>query len=106
MSMLSLTRLTIATGLALVMTGCASVAGPVPAAVSFYAAPLDLGTATRASKRGEACAQNVLGLVAWGDASLDAAKKNGDIKQVASVEQLPTRVLGYYARYCTVVRGE
>ena len=107
MTILSLTgRLALTTGLALAVTGCANVRGPVPAALSFYAAPLDAGTATSADKRGEACAQNILGIAAWGDASIDAAKKAGGITRVASVEQLPTRVLGYYARFCTVVRGE
>lgn len=113
-----------AAALALSLTGCAklmsqppsaglgaigygaNVNGPLPAALAFYAGPAKVGTAKSASKRGEACMQNVLGLVAWGDASIDTAKKLGGITQVASVEQLPTRVLGYYARYCTVVRGE
>ncbi|HEX4869592.1 MAG TPA: TRL-like family protein [Moraxellaceae bacterium] len=107
MKILSLAaRAAVALGLALAVTGCANVRGPAPAALSFYAGPLDAGTSTKASKRGEACAQNILGAVAWGDASIDAAKKAGGITQVASVEQVPTRVLGYYARFCTVVRGE
>lgn len=107
MKILSLAaRAAVALGLALAVTGCANVSGPVPAALSFYAAPLDAGTATSASKRGEACAQNVLGAVAWGDASIHAAKKAGGITRVASVEQAPIRVLGLYARFCTVVRGE
>lgn len=84
----------------------ADVRGPLPAALAFYAGPAKTGPAAKSDKRGEACMQNVLGLVAWGDASIDTAKKNGGITQVASVEQLPTRVLSYYARYCTVVRGE
>lgn len=107
MKILSLTaRAVVALGLTLAVAGCANVRGPVPAALAFYAAPLDAGTSASASKRGESCAQNILGMVAWGDASIDTAKKNGGITQVASVEQLPTRVLGYYARFCTVVRGE
>lgn len=84
----------------------ANVTGPLPAAIAFYAGPAEVGTATSASKRGQACMHNVLGLVAWGDASIDAAKNAGAITRVASVEQLPARVLGYYAQFCTVVRGE
>ncbi|MCC2637135.1 MAG: Protein trl tRNA-associated locus protein [Moraxellaceae bacterium] len=86
----------------------AYVEGPAPSALSFYAAPIDVGPAAIAqpSKRGEACMQNILGIVAVGDASIDTAKRNGGITQVASVEQHPTRVLTYYARFCTVVRGE
>lgn len=107
MTILSLgTRVAVAAALALAASGCANVRGPAPAALSFYAAPLDAGTATGTSKRGEACATNLLGAVATGDASIDAAKKAGGITRVASVEQVPTRVLGFYARFCTVVRGE
>lgn len=94
----------LATGLG----GCANVAGPVPASLSFYAAPIGLGpnSSTASDKRGEACASNILGIVATGNASIDAAKKNGDITKVASVEHNSSRILGYYARFCTVVRGE
>ncbi|HET8730112.1 MAG TPA: TRL-like family protein [Moraxellaceae bacterium] len=99
-------RAAVALGLALAVTGCANVRGPAPAALSFYAAPLATGTSVKAGKRGEACAENILGAVAWGDASIDAAKKNGSITRVASVEAIPTRVLGFYARFCTVVHGE
>ena len=94
--------------LSLGLGGCANVRGPVPAALAFYAAPVDVGPAAIAnpSKRGEACAQNYLGLVATGDASIDTAKKSAGITKVASVEESSTRVLGYYARFCTIVKGE
>ena len=100
-------RAALALGLALALGGCANVRGPAPAALSFYASPIDAGpVANAASKRGEACAQNYLGLVATGDASIDAAKRSAGITRVASVEQTSSRVLGYYAKFCTVVRGE
>lgn len=100
-------RAALALGLAFVLGGCANVRGPAPAALAFYASPVDAGPAANAgSKRGEACATNLLGLVATGDASIDAAKRNAGITRVASVEQTASRVLGYYARFCTVVRGE
>lgn len=94
--------------LALSLGGCANVRGPVPAALSFYAGPVKPGALDTAapSKRGEACAVNFLGAVATGDASIDTAKKNGGITRVASVDQSSTRVLGYYARFCTIVKGE
>lgn len=96
----------LALGLALSVTGCANVRGPAPAALAMYAAPLTTGPGVKAGKRGEACAENALGAVAWGDASIDSAKKAGGITRVASVETVPTRVLGFYARFCTVVHGE
>lgn len=94
--------------LALSLGGCANVSGPVPAALSFYAAPVTLGPKDTVAhtKRGEACASNILGAIATGDASIDSAKKNAGITRVASVDHISTRVLGYYARFCTIVKGD
>ena len=55
------------------------------------------------------CCSGGIGLYdpGWDAAFLDAAaKKAGGITRVASVETVPTRVLGFYARFCTVVHGE
>ncbi len=93
--------------LALGLGGCANVRNVAPAILSFDNGPVDVGTAAvKPAKRGEACAHNILGLVATGDASIDTAKHNGDITKVASVEQSSVQGLGYYARYCTIVYGE
>ena len=55
-------------------------------------------------KTGRACATNILGLIVSGDMSIEAAKKDGNITQVASVD---TDVKSYaiYAEVCTVVTG-
>ena len=105
MKVLPLTILSLS---AMGLGGCANVSGPVPAALSVYAAPITLGPLDSAtpSKRGEACSNNILGLVATGDSSIDAAKKNAGITRVASVDHTSTRVLGYFARFCTIVKGE
>ena len=59
------------------------------------------------SKQGEACAEGVLWLIAWGDASDSAAKNAGGIKEVHSVEFRDSFVLGgIYHKGCTVVHGE
>lgn len=99
------------TGLALIalgLGGCANVRTVAPAALNITSSPVDLGPAAIAnpSKRGQACAENYLGWIAIGDASIDTAKRNGGISKVASVEQSVIRGLGYYARYCTIVSGE
>lgn len=58
------------------------------------------------TKSGSACSSGVLGLVAWGDASIDAAKKAGGITSVHSVEYEATAVLGLiYVSACTIVYG-
>ena len=59
-----------------------------------------------ATKQGRACSSGVLGIAAWGDSSIDAAKKAGGITSVYSVEYEATAVLGLvYMDVCTVVHG-
>jgi len=58
-------------------------------------------------RAGAACATGIMGAVAWGDASLDAAKKAGSITEVHTVEFKPTVVaFGIYYQACTVVHGK
>lgn len=65
------------------------------------------GPARTGDKAGTACATGILALVAWGDASLDAAKKAGGISEVHSVEFKPTAIVfGAYYQACTVVHGK
>ncbi len=67
--------------------------------------PRAVTEASVASKRGEACGENILGIVAQGDSSIDAAKRNGGITQVTSVDADVSSILGLYSEVCTVVRG-
>ena len=56
-------------------------------------------------KRGEACAVNVLGIVAVGDSSIEAAKRAAGIKDVAFADTTYLNVLfGIFQRGCTVVK--
>lgn len=90
------------------LAGCAVVASPVGNG-AFYTqvnGPVATGPATGAAKQGRACASNVLGLVAVGDASIAAAKRSGGITSVAAVDHDSLNVLGFYSRFCTVVSGE
>ena len=58
------------------------------------------------AKRGEACSMGILGVAAFGDASIDTAKKAGGITDIHSVEYQATAVLGFvYVQTCTVVYG-
>ena len=56
-------------------------------------------------KVGRACATNILGLIVNGDMSVEAAKKNGGITKVATVDK---DIKGYavWAEVCTVVTGD
>lgn len=58
------------------------------------------------SKQGEACAEGILGLAAWGDASIDAAKKQAGITDVHTIEHARSNVLFVYYTGCTIVTGE
>jgi len=65
------------------------------------------GPGRTGDRAGAACATGVLGVVAWGDASIDAAKKAGAITEVHSVEFQPTAIFfGSYYQACTVVHGK
>jgi len=88
--------------------GC--VFGPSPLQGSLYTDvkyPSDSPNQAKiVEKKGEACATGILGLVATGDASLEAAAKDGKITQITAVDYHYNNILGLYAKYCTVVKGE
>ncbi len=99
-----------AAALALVaLNGCAMVQGGNAHAMgtiySDYKSPGNIGAAA-AGKTGEACINSILGVVALGDASLEAAKKAGGITQIAHVDHEQFSVLGVYATSCTIVHGQ
>jgi len=92
--------------------GCAGVApqlGLVHADVRYpephiaAAAVLSDGVGT---KRGEATSMNIMGLVALGDCSLEAAMRDGGITTVYTVDHYLKCILGVYAEWTTVVTGE
>ncbi|MBX3230439.1 MAG: hypothetical protein KIT84_03105 [Labilithrix sp.] len=64
------------------------------------------GPGKTGDKNGEACATGILGLAAFGDASLDAAKKAGGVSEVHSIEFHSTNILGIYTQGCTVAHGK
>jgi hypothetical protein len=89
------------------LTGCATAAAPTAGAFfTDVKGPVHSGEGTSTAKTGQACAQNLLGLLAQGDASIDAAKKDGGIDRVTNVDHKTTTILGLYAQFCTVVHGE
>jgi hypothetical protein len=100
-------KLALVTG-SVFITGCAVVTSPVGNGGLYTGVqgPLEVGSETGSSKKGESCAQNILGLVAMGDASIAAAKDNGGITRVSSVDHDSLSVLGLFSRFCTQVSGE
>ena len=89
---------------AMMLAACATP--PTEAGVSLFAQttqPL-MVTGNTGTKVGRACATNVLGLLVSGDMSIEAAKKNGRITQVASVDK-EVKSYAIYAEVCTIVTG-
>lgn len=103
MKLHQLAALTLATSL---LGGCASVASPTSGLLyTKVQGPITTGNGTSTAKSGQACANNILGLISTGDASIDAAKKAGGITNVSSVDHDSTSILGLFGSFCTVVKG-
>lgn len=92
-------------GLLMGVMGCAS---PQPVGVIYTELTLP-HTATsnnQALKVGTSECTSILALVAMGDASIEAAAKNGGITKIHSVDWEAKNILGIYGTYRTIVRGE
>lgn len=96
--------------LALLFSGCfAGANSPVRGfiATSTTAPIIDTGLESSGDiKTGKSTCISILGLIAAGDCSIDKAKKDGNISKVISVEYESFSVLGIYASYTTIVKGE
>ena len=88
----------------LFLAGCATY---IPAGGLFVDGKSGVGinNGVAASKTGKACMNSVLGLVAYGDATMESAMRNGNIKKVATVNYEAKNILGIYGTYCLVVTG-
>ncbi len=107
--------------LTLLFVGCADIRGPLSPisspVIAKYTTPYIASYRTPGSvskmpvpgspslRKGKACMQNIFGLIAWGDASIPAAKAQGKIDQVVWVDHMRARAAGYYSRFCTLVYG-
>lgn len=80
-----------------------------PAMGSLYTevkAPLSATSNTGYSKIGKASCQSILGLVATGDASIEAAAKNGGITKIHHVDYESKNILGIIGTFTAVVYGD
>ena len=90
---------------ALVLGGCASYA-PMGVAFTNGSNGVTANNNVSPSKSGKACMNSIFGLVAWGDASVAAAKRDAQIKDIATMDYTAFNVLGIWGEYCTVVKGQ
>lgn len=92
---------------AMILTGCASAMSPVSGGLYMSVkGPLAISPQPGMSKTGTASASSILGLIAMGDASIEAAAKAGGITKIHHVDYESTNILGLYATFTTVVYGE
>lgn len=92
--------------LGLVLSGCQAVMAPATGVLyADVKGPIGASTGT-GTKEGKACARSYLGMVAMGDASIDAAKRAGGITEVSTVDHHTTNLLGIIGDFCTVVKGK
>ncbi len=91
------------------LSGCAGYAFSGTNRATIYtdshrgelAVPNALGT-----KKGEACATSILGVVTTGDSSIATAAKAGGVTNIATIDNHYYNILGLYAKYCVIVSGE
>ncbi|MBK8576721.1 MAG: hypothetical protein IPN90_13955 [Elusimicrobia bacterium] len=69
-------------------------------------APMGVTSNGPSSKVGRAMSSSVLGLIATGDSSIEAAAKNGKITKIHHVDYEAKNILGIYSTFTTVVYGE
>ena len=93
-----------ALALAAITTGCVySEVGP--ALFTDIKGPIAPSAGVAKGKTGTSCASNIIGIVAMGDASIEAAKRAGSITKVTSVDHHSTWMV-VYGEFCTIVTGE
>jgi hypothetical protein len=88
--------------------GCAMVAAPVNGCwYTGVQGPLMVDDQDVASSKvGTSTMTSFFGVIAVGDASIDAAKKSAGISKVSHVDFESTSVLGIFSKWTTVVYGE
>ena len=88
------------------LVGCSSLRQPVIGGIYSEVTASEAVSSNQAGNRvGQACASSILGLVATGDASIEAARRAGGITLITSVDGQSSNILFFYAKYCTIVRG-
>jgi len=97
----------------LLMGGCGMMMGPPPGLLYSDIDSnkhFDSGTSSSPAGswvNGKSCSHSVLFLVSWGDAGLDAALEEADIKgrpmRNVTVDHNLMNILPFYVRYCTKV---
>lgn len=93
--------------LALVLfSGCSQTASKLGLLYTDISYPLLSTDNTETPKSVTISNHSILGLFVFGDASLDKAKKKGNIKKVSHIDANEFIILGVYRKYTITVYGE
>ena len=91
----------------LFLTGCAT---PYPVGSLFTQLELPVATTSNpvssSSKKGTAVCKSYLSWIAVGDASIEAAAKDGGITKITHIDWEVENILGIYGVYTLTVYGE
>jgi hypothetical protein len=92
---------------AVMLSSCAVVRSPLTGFLyTSMKNPHSVTSNAGASKVGTSEAMSILGIVATGDASIDAAAKAAGITKIHHVDEEATAILGIIAKYKIYVYGE
>ncbi|MCL6583671.1 MAG: TRL-like family protein [bacterium] len=93
--------------MALVILGYTPIHSPVLGLViSDVRGPIAVVSTNPGPKVGKAVSTTILGLVASGDSSIEAAARNGGITKIMTVNHDSRNILGLWTRFTTTVTGE
>lgn len=87
------------------LTGCATGLSPVGTGLITDVKGPITATGETGTKTGKACANTIIGLINKGDASIEAAKANGGIQVVATVDYHTKGFYPFFGDTCTIVTG-
>lgn len=90
---------------ALMLGACAIVPTHVGSALFEITDQPIVATNAIGTKTGKACAKNYFGLYIEGDMTVEAAKRNGRITQVATIDK-QIKSYAIYSEVCTIVTGK
>lgn len=97
-------KLFLMVGACSILAACATPSTEVGTALfAFTKQPMN-ATEASGAKTGRACATNILGLYISGDMSVEAAKKDGKITKVSSIDK-DVKSYAVYSEVCTIVTG-
>ena len=88
-------------------SSCAGVQSPLVGSIyTNLRGPVAVTASTGTSKVGQATAKSILGWIATGDASIEAACKEAGITRIHHVDYQVTSILSFFATYTVLVYGE